>query len=62
MLGKLRHRPCLPSDLEDDKGPAAELPIPPHRTQNIPEILSDLELATWLGEPTDQGRTRFSLK
>jgi len=45
----------------DDDGPSADLPIPPHRTQNLPQILAGLpddELASWSGELADQERER----
>src|SRR6218665_694923 len=43
----------------DDEGPAADLPMLPYRTQNLPQILAGLtddELATWPGDLADAER------
>ncbi len=45
----------------DDEGPANDLPLPPYRTQSLPQILAALpddELASWPGELADQERER----
>lgn len=45
----------------DDEGPVADLPMPPYRTQNLPQILAALtddELATWPGDLADAERAR----
>lgn len=42
-------------------GPSDDLPIPPHRTKNLPQILSGLtddELARWPDSLTDAERER----
>ncbi|MER1701389.1 recombinase family protein [Proteus mirabilis] len=45
----------------DDDGPSSDLPIPPHRNSNLPEVLaglSDDELAAWPGALADHERAR----
>ena len=44
-----------------DGPPSNDLPTPPHRTMNLPQILAGLtddELATWPGELADAERAR----
>lgn len=46
----------------DDECPAADLPISPYRTKNMPQILAGLadgELATW-PPPSGRGGANFS--
>ncbi|MDH1303049.1 hypothetical protein [Achromobacter sp. GD03932] len=44
-----------------DGPPSSDLPMPPHRTTNLPQILaglSDDELARWPGDLTDAEREK----
>jgi len=49
-----------------DGPPSSDLPMPPHRTTNLPQILADLsddELARWQAtSPTLSGRSDARLK
>ncbi len=44
-----------------DGPPSSDLPMPPHRTMNLPQILADLlddELARWPGDLADAERQK----
>ncbi|MCO1994717.1 hypothetical protein FA420_04330 [Pseudomonas aeruginosa] len=46
-----------------DGPPSSDLPIPPHRTMNLPQILAGLtddELARWPGDLADAEREKRS--